>query len=286
MIWRANIYLTHIAICGMLAIAGLVAAGLMYSHIIDAVVLWGNAGTSQVLSAFRKVGIGPPLQAKSNLVLFSEDIAVIDLPAYHDIEASVPRWASPDNGLGRSIRAKQWNGNGSISVPMDKVWFFARDHDPKKLDFGPALQISRGGFASVLNVHNSVGAGVRAFGFYDRSPGFYLQPCPLVEPHLFFVKMQRIVCNFSRLFSRFIEGNINEQQPNIDEQQASGAPGNDDFNPFFPSWGIVLAPVGWVVLGWGWWHIREDRRIHLLAFIGGCLLWMYGLGCIITRLSG
>jgi hypothetical protein len=77
-----------------------------------------------------------------------------------------------------------------------------------------------------------------------------------------------------------------QQEENIYQQQSGGTSSDDDLNPFFPCRGIVTALIGAVMLGWGRWNSRDDRRIHLLALIDGCPLWMHGPGCILTEVGG
>jgi hypothetical protein len=98
-------------------------------------------------------------------------------------------------------------------------------------------------------------------------------PRAIIESRLVQLSESSIGCSLSSL------GGILGGAPKEDiYQEESGSTRSDSyFNPFLPRWGFIFAPIGIVTLAWGWWHIRGDRRIHLLAFIGGCLLWMYGL---------
>ncbi len=73
-----------------------------------------------------------------------------------------------------------------------------------------------------------------------------------------------------------------KHEKNIYHQKSESAYRPYDFDRLFPFWGVVCAPIGIVALSYGWWHIREDRRIHLIAWIGGCLIWMYGLASVLT----
>jgi hypothetical protein len=52
----------------------------------------------------------------------------------------------------------------------------------------------------------------------------------------------------------------------------------NNYSRFFPRWGALVAPVGVIVLLWGWNCIRNERRLFwgILAFIGGAILWGYG----------
>lgn len=46
----------------------------------------------------------------------------------------------------------------------------------------------------------------------------------------------------------------------------------------FPAWSIVFAPIGAVVLGRGWWHIRDEQRTKIsFALVDvGALMFAYG----------
>src|SRR5215467_3383310 len=56
-------------------------------------------------------------------------------------------------------------------------------------------------------------------------------------------------------------------EEDIYSEQSQGADSDADFSTFFPRWSVIFAPFGIWLLGWGWWNIRSNSRIHFAAFL-------------------
>jgi hypothetical protein len=71
---------------------------------------------------------------------------------------------------------------------------------------------------------------------------------------------------------------------NVDYQQSNGYSERTPFNKFFPKWGVIFAPVGLCIGFWGWYNIRDGRRLKwgTAAVVVGCILWGYGFARLIT----
>lgn len=70
----------------------------------------------------------------------------------------------------------------------------------------------------------------------------------------------------------------------IHDQQADSSERDSDLSPFFPWWGIVLALIGVVAAGWGWWNLRDGNRPPWseVSFYLGLVMWGRGLARLIT----
>ena len=74
----------------------------------------------------------------------------------------------------------------------------------------------------------------------------------------------------------------------INDQQSESNEDGEDLGYFFPSWGWIISAVAGIGgVGWGWWNLRDNRTIRwsLLAFIAGCILWMYGFAGLLMWIS-
>jgi len=72
-------------------------------------------------------------------------------------------------------------------------------------------------------------------------------------------------------------------EQNVYYEQAKRTGCDGYCSSFFPKWSVIFAPLGLVLLGWGWWNLRDNRRPYfsLSVFWSGCILWMYGLADIL-----
>ena len=54
---------------------------------------------------------------------------------------------------------------------------------------------------------------------------------------------------------------------------------------FLPKWSVVFAPIGLVFLWFGvdYLHDRNRERVGAALWIGGAILWAYGLSAILGR---
>ncbi len=75
----------------------------------------------------------------------------------------------------------------------------------------------------------------------------------------------------------------------IDEENQESSYYGDGFKTFFPWWSCIpCAILGLRLIRWGWWNLRDGKRIPVseYAFYGGCICWLYGAGGILGRLVG
>lgn len=74
---------------------------------------------------------------------------------------------------------------------------------------------------------------------------FYVQLCTAVKSSYLSLKVE-----LTKYSTVGVPGR--KQDENVYQEQSSGTYANDDLYPFFPCWGIVLAPAGVITLSWGW----------------------------------
>jgi hypothetical protein len=76
---------------------------------------------------------------------------------------------------------------------------------------------------------------------------------------------------------------IGEQSDEVYDKQSEGNNNRSDFATLLPRWGVIFAPVGLVMLAWGWWNLRSERRVNLAepTFWCGVIFWMYGFAFIV-----
>jgi hypothetical protein len=78
-----------------------------------------------------------------------------------------------------------------------------------------------------------------------------------------------------------------EQRPPLNTSKDCISQPNENscnFKDNFPPWRtVVLALAGIWCITWGWWNLRNERWLiwATLAFVGGCILWLYGFGSLI-----
>jgi len=71
---------------------------------------------------------------------------------------------------------------------------------------------------------------------------------------------------------------------NIGYQETTSNTHRRNFGFLFPLWGIVLAPIGLILLAWGWWNWRDGLRLPTSKIFvwTGFVLWLYGFAVILT----
>lgn len=72
-----------------------------------------------------------------------------------------------------------------------------------------------------------------------------------------------------RILGAFIPRFSEEQKENVYQEQSSGTYADSDFDSFFPSWGIILAPTGIIALYWGWWPFGRTAEFTCLPGLAG-----------------
>ena len=163
----------------------------------------------------------------------------------------VYHWFSNSAG----VRRKDSDDSG-ISPPVESSWQVARvlevDNDP-----GLPVRCNNVGYGAIgaANRNNSL------FALYQCIASVYI----------------RSLSSFSGFFGRSHLKNVNDQQSKSDENGGI-------LKHFFPKWGSIFAPLGVLIGGWGYWNIRDNRRLFwgTSTFLFGCILWMYGFARLIT----
>jgi hypothetical protein len=236
---------------------------------------------------------------KPVLLLWGQQIVVCDLPIPRDIGGPIevpahdgigdfqfgwaPIWSLPTH---RKIDGSGWNGgwreNPEIVELRYAMFVITKIRslsaiDQQRLKFSMHVNgwpSSHGSYVERLDNHP-----IRSNRFLARVSRIkvWMNPRAILPFEISDSSIRRALGSFGG-FSRF------PRLPSVDTENTESDQDSPYLKRFFPRWCAIFAPFGAIVLGWGWWNLRDNRRLpwSAISFCVGCIFWIYGFTRLVS----